>query len=216
MPCEYESGLMSRLLPSPPPGTVSRLPPYYRGFPFPSLFSTFENHTLPFLPRFTAPVLPPVLHTLHHPHNYVARALTKETYTTTSVPPLATLCETKTKHSCPRFTPESMPSRLFFDSSFSSLFLHLDFFSILPSVFVPCVCLSASYFFVYFVAFESFPRLRGCLPSRFFLCCLFSLHSRWFCFSLLLPRSLLLYHFTVHHSHPRPSRGFSLYLFLLV
>ena len=58
--------------------------------------STFEN-PLPSPLTLPVPLLsfavsqhlcyqPSVLHTLHHPHNYVARALTRETYTTTSIP----------------------------------------------------------------------------------------------------------------------------------
>lgn len=57
--------------PPPPPFETLSL-----ATPTPSLFR-----------RFTAPVLPAsVLHNLRHPHNYVARDPTRETYTTTSTP----------------------------------------------------------------------------------------------------------------------------------
>lgn len=93
MPREYQSGLMSHPV-SPVSSTAVSLAlrPTTSDFqppPPPPPFETLSlaTPTPSLFRRFTAPVLPAsVLHNLRHPHNYVARDPTRETYTTTSTP----------------------------------------------------------------------------------------------------------------------------------
>lgn len=158
--------------PPPPPFETLSL-----ATPTPSLFR-----------RFTAPVLPAsVLHNLRHPHNYVARDPTRETYTTTSTP-TTNSPETETEGWSPSSSPfrsiaSCIHNRFFplpfhlispFFSRFSNPFL-LTFRKPCPLLFPPfwifslCIlpCISSRFrslprnhkvFFVLFQLYTLFPR----------------------------------------------------------
>lgn len=191
MPREYQSGLMSHPV-SPVSSTAVSLAlrPTTSDFqppPPPPPFETLSlaTPTPSLFRRFTAPVLPAsVLHNLRHPHNYVARDPTRETYTTTSTP-TTNSPETETEgwspspspfrkhrllHSQPIF-PSSLPpdfSLLF--SFFESLFtfrkpcpLLFPLFWIFSLCILPCIS----------SRFRSLPRNHKVLSVLFQLYTLF-------------------------------------------